>query len=202
MHYRQPWTIYFIASVFALALPSRGTAQVGESCMLGVRAGLAAPAGALAEMEPLGWTGATDFTCPVSERIEAGAQFEVSGGEDLTFASVLGTLSLPLVRGGTTSGLFVRPQLHAGATSQVANLGAFAHEFPPREDLADDVVFTAGAGLDVGFDPKGFLPVFVGSRWRVHFNDSEDFKWGDVITAAGYGELHRFTVTAGVLFNL
>lgn len=201
MHYRPAWTIFVIAWVFALALPKRGPAQVGKGCLLGVRGGLAAPVGVLAEMESAGWTGATDFVCPVSGRVEAGAQIEVTGLDDLVFASVLGTLSVPLVRGGTSSGLFVRPQLLAGATYQ-AYTGIIIIPGRPREDLADDVVFTAGTGLDAGFDPEGFLPVVVGGRWRLHFNESEDFQFGDFPVVPGYGELHRLTVTAGVLFNL
>lgn len=192
-----------ILCVAALIWPNQGEAQVGGSCLLGLRGGLAAPVGVLAAMEPAGWTGTVDFTCPVSSSLEAGAQLEVSGLEDLVFASALGTVGLPLVEGGVASGLFLRPQLHAGVAYQIAYVGAYIPERPPRETLAEEFVFTGGAGLDVGFAPSGFVPVFVGGRWRVNLNDSDDFigfqHFPDV---PGFGELHRFTVSAGVLVGL
>lgn len=192
-----------IVCVVALVCPSQGEAPVGESCLLGFRGGLAAPVGVLAEMEPAGWTGTADFACPVGESLEAGAQLEVSRLEDLAFTSVLATVGLPLVEGGTAYGLFVRPQLHAGVAYQVADVGAYIPERPPRETLAEEFVFTGGAGLDVGSDPPGFVPVFVGGRWYVNFNNSEDFNgFQHFPDVPGFGELHRVTVSAGVLVGL
>ena len=196
-----------LACSVALVFAGHARAQVGESCTLGVRGGVASPVGDLAEFETAGWgwTGAIDGSCPVVGSLEAGLQLEQSHLENLRFRSLAATLGLPLTVGATASDLFVRPRIHAGVSYQ--STGDLGFVPPPGETLREKSVLTAGAGLDAGLDLPGPVAVLVGTSWRTNINTSgtcvplgPDLPACQVVP--GHGGLHRLTFSGGLLFDL
>lgn len=186
----------------------RAEAQVGGSCTLGARGGVAAPVGDLAEFETAGWgwTGVIDGSCPLVGSLEAGAQLEQARLKNLRFRSLEATLGLPMKVGGTDSDLFVRPRIHAGVSFQ-SNVDLESSELAPGETLWEKSVFTAGAGLDAGLDFPGPVSVLVGTGWRTNFNTSSTcVPAGPDLPACGvvpgHGALHRFTFSGGLLLDL
>lgn len=191
----------------ALIFPAHAKAQVGESCTLGVRGGVASPVGDLAEFETAGWgwTGTIDGSCPVVGSLEAGAQLEQSHLTNLQFRSLEATLGLPIKVGGPESDLFVRPRIHAGVSYQSTDDPGFVP--PPSETLPEKSVFTSGVGLDAGLDLPGPVALLVGTGWRTNFNTSETcVPLGPRLPACrvvpAHGGLHRLTFSGGLRFDL
>lgn len=186
----------------------RAEAQVGGSCALGARGGVAAPVGDLAEFETAGWgwTGVIDGSCPVVGSLEAGAQLEQSRLKNLRFRSLVATLGLPVKVDGTDSHLFVQPRIHAGVSFQ-SNVDLGSSELAPSETLWEKSVFAAGVRLDAGLDFPGPVSVLVGTGWRTSFNTSSTcVPYGPDLPGCGvvpgHGALHRFTFSGGLLLDL